>query len=86
MSQEVKKVHGNTVYPVDKINFELPNGELTKIWGLPQNYAANMRAKLEVGEAKWDLRRAGTMNDPALRKALGREKQKAAHFQRNRKK
>ena len=65
--------------------WRLPNRDLADIWGASPKYVANIRARLQVGHAKWDSRN-GAVNDPRYRKALTGERKKAQQVKRAQKK
>jgi hypothetical protein len=61
--------------------WRLPNRDLASIWDASPKYVANIRARLQVGHAKWDSRN-GAAQDPRYLKALAGERKKAQQAKR----
>jgi len=58
------------------LDWRLPNRELAAIWGLREVRMSNIRSRLKVGSARWELRRGLSITDPAYDAALAQEQRK----------
>jgi len=63
--------------PLRGIDWRLPNRDLATIWHTSSRYIANLRARLEVGEAAWNARQRDIQRDRKYRAALQRERSNA---------
>src|SRR2546430_12398871 len=76
-------VDGRRKHPWSKMNFELPNMTLERIWKLPEQKAAHYRYLNRLGKPRWNLRGGPSRNrnwpgdNPKYRQAVRAEERKA---------
>jgi hypothetical protein len=65
---------------LNHVDWRLPNHELAEIWDASARYVANLRARLQVGPARWGTRESRT--EPSYAQAVVRERKKAQTHRR----
>jgi hypothetical protein len=68
-------------HPWGRMNFELPNAELTRIWGMKDNIVASHRYRTGTGTARWDERFA-MKGGSGFDKAVALEQLKAKQWRK----
>jgi len=58
------------------VDWRLPNRDLAKLWDASPKYVANIRARLKVGPARFNLKNGNTVQNDRYKKAVADERKK----------